>query len=447
MKPVSSLSALIAGVAILVPLWSSDAQAIDLKVRNVVKVQPRIAVKPKINVAPKVAVKPKVKLKPNVAVKLRVKAAPKVAVKPKVKVTPNIAAKLKIKVAPKVTAAPRIRAVPVPAPRPMAPQINPGTNLAKIPAPQPRIPVPAPAARGGNIGATNLAGKLGNIHLDAGARDAAAAAEAARNLVDMKDLRAGATAKFDLDVPDLGGNGSQGNQERLGGMTGRNGSGFGFGDDLGSGASLPGAMGGTHSGKTPHNPFAVTPESIADGMGGVAGQRTVRLPLRKEVNHSDDRLSGASNGSVGSTDLFKRRPDGTTTLVHEEHNVLEDMHTRQHIERGRDGNVTEDSGPQPIENETAGTSATELRNPDHVGGNPDCWGIDCVVGSSQPKGLITKKTDKNQVLTAGPEHANPNEAGGTPAISLEQLLSRYDNDLTGGSTPTPIDTKGPCQDC
>ncbi len=37
MKPVSSISALLASAAILVPLWASDADAVDIKVRQAVK--------------------------------------------------------------------------------------------------------------------------------------------------------------------------------------------------------------------------------------------------------------------------------------------------------------------------------------------------------------------------------------------------------------------------
>ena len=412
MKPVSYFSALLAGAAILVPLWSTDAEAVDIKIRPAVKVQPKVVAKPKVRVAPKVAVKPKVRLAPKVAVKPRVKIAPKVAAKPRIKLNPNVAA------------VPKVRIVPAPAAKPKAPRIQPDINVAHIPVPKPRGPVPSPEVR-----------------------DAAKAAQEARNLAGMKDIRAGATAKFGLDMPDLGSAEVPGNQERLGGLPGRKGSGFGFGDDLGSGASLPGGLTDTHSGKTPNNPFAVTPESIAHGMGGIAGQQTVTLPLRKEVNHSNDQSSNSSNGQVGSFDILKRRPDGTSTLIHEEHNVMADTHTDRVIQYDRDGNITEDTGPRPIEGESAGQSATELRNPDHVGGNPDCWGIDCVVGTSQPKGLISKKTDNNQVLTAAPDHANPNSASGNPVVSQEQLLSRYHNDREGGSTPTPIDSKGACQDC
>lgn len=429
MKPVSYLSSLLAGAAILVPLWSTDALAIDIKVRQAVKVQPKVVAKPKIKVAPKVIVKPKVVVRP------KVKLAPKVAVKPKIRISPNVAA------------VPRIKAVPVPAARPQAPRVQPKIKIARVPVPRPRIPEPSSDTPGATIGTPALDGRIGKDAFEFGARDAANAAEAARNLVGMNDIRAGATAEFDLDMPDLGGEETPGNQQRLGGLPGREGSGFGFGDDLGSGASLPGGMTGTHSGKTPSNPFAVTPESIANGIGGVAGQQTVRMPLHKEVDHSRDQTSFASNGRVGTADTYKRRPDGTTTLIHDEHDVVADTHTRQHIERDRDGNVTEDTGPQPIDNETAGTSATELRNPDHVGGNPDCWGIDCVVGTSETKGLISKKTNANRVLTAAPDHANPNSASGSPVLSQEQLLSRYDTERTGGSTPTPIDSKGACQDC
>ncbi|MCR9137182.1 MAG: hypothetical protein NXI27_14390 [Alphaproteobacteria bacterium] len=425
MKPVSYLTALLTGAAILVPLWSTDALAVDIKIRPAVKVHPKVTAKPKVKIAPKVVVRPKVKL------------APKVAVKPR------------IKIAPKVAAVPGVKAVPDPATRPIAPRVKPKVTIARVPVPKPRNrpgnPEPSSdATTGVPIGAPDFArdGKF-----EFGAREAANAAEAARNLVGMNDIRAGATAEFTLDMPDLGGDETPGNQERLGGLSGRNGSGFGFGDDLGSGTSLPGGLNDTHSGKTPNNPFAVTPESIAQGMGGIAGQRSVRLPLRKEVNHSNDIPSYSSNGQVSTFDSFKRRPDGTTTLVHEEHDVLADTHTTRHIERDRDGNITEDSGTQPIENESAGTSATELRNPNHAGGNPDCWGIDCVVGTSAPKGLITKKTSNNQVLTAAPDQANPNSTSGSPVLSQEQLLSRYDTERTGGSTPTPIDSTGACQDC
>lgn len=433
MKPLISLSALLAGAAILVPLWSSDAHAIDVKVRHAVKVQPKIAVKPKVKVTPKVAVKPKVRVKSRNAIKLRVKVAPKVVIKPKVNMTPKVAVKPKIRVAPKVAAMPKIKLVPLPAPRPTA------------------IPIPSaapvqPGRRGTKTARSEFAGKPANILSGSEARNAANAAEAARNLVGMNDLRGGATAKFGLDVPKLGGNDVPSNQERIGGVPGRKGSGFGFGDDLGGWTDISGLQ-NTHSAKTPHNPFAVTPDSIAGGMGGIAGQQTVRLPLRKEVNHNRDVFSEASNGQVGTTDIYKARPDGTTTMVHEEHNVLEQTATREHIERDRDGNITEHTGPQPIENESPGVSATELRNPDHVGGNPDCWGIDCVVNPSEPRGLIHKKLNKNQVLTAAPDHAGPNSTSGSPAVSQDQLLSRYDTDVTTGSAPVPIDPKGPCQDC
>lgn len=433
MKPFVSLTALLAGAAILVPLWSSDAQAIDVKVRQAVKVQPKIAVKPKVKVAPKIAVKPKVKVKPRNVMKLRVKVAPKTMVKPKVKIAPKLAAKPKIKLAPKVAATPKFKPVPLPVRRPAA------------------IPVPSaapvqPVTRAAKTAAPKAAGRLGAIRDHSGARNAANAAEAARNLAGMKDLRDGATAELGLDMPRLGGNNVPSNQERLGGSPGRKGNGFGFGDDLGGGPDMPGLM-NTHNSKTPHNPFAVTPENIANGLGGVAGQQTVRLPLRKEVDHSRDVFSTASNGQVGSSDRYKARPDGSTTLVHEEYDVLEGTSTRHHVEHDRDGNIIEDTGPQPIENDEPGVSATELRNPDHVGGNPDCWSIDCVVNPSAPQGLISKKLSKNQVLPAAPDHAGPNSAGGSPVVSQERLLSRYDNDMTTGSSPVPIDTKGACQDC
>ncbi|WP_419913709.1 hypothetical protein [Hoeflea sp.] len=422
MKPVSYFAALLAGVAILVPMGSIDAQAVDIKVQRAVKVHPKAVAKPRIKVSPKVAVKPKVKVKtPKVAVNPKIKIAPK-AVKPKIKV--NVAARPKNDSA-RDAALPPDTAVPAPSAKPTASQRE--INIAKVPVPKPREPQPG-------------------IQDAFEAKEAANAAEAARELAGMKDIRAGATAEFGFNMPELGGEEAPGKQDQLGGVPGRKGSGFGFGDDLGSGPFLPGPQ-NSHGGKTPNNPYAVTPESIAAGMGGVAGQQTERLPLHKEVDHSRDQPSFASNGQVGTSDYLKQHPDGTSTLIHEEYNVLADTHTDRVIQYDRDGNIVEDTGPRPIEGDSAGQSATELRNPDHVGGNPDCWGIDCVVGSSEPKGLITKKTDNNQVLTAAPDHANPNGTGGSPVVSQEQLLSRYDTERSGGSSPTPIDTRGACQDC
>ena len=457
MKPISPLSAAIAGAVLLAPLWSPDnAQAIDIKIRPAVKLQPKVAVKPRIKVSPKVVVKPKVKVAPKIAIKPKVNPA----IKPKMAVTPKIQVPLKA-IKPRVTVTPNVKAVPLPAPHVTAIpaqkariKVQPKANIAKASLSRPTVPLPAPAGKGGKLKTPNLSNKLGNAALEAGAKEAAAAAEVARNLPAMQDLRDSATADLGLDTPDLDDDGPLSNQERLGGELGkRTGGGFGFGENLSGATNIPGPE-NSHNGKTPANHFAVTPESIGEGMAGAAGQQTARLPLHraphngpiKENGHSQ--FSTATNGrGVSSSDILKTRPDGSSTLIHDERNVLETTHTRQIIERDQNGNITEDTGAQPVESEATGQSATELRNPDHVGGNPDCWGIDCIVNPSGPQGLASKKLDKNQVLTAAPENANPNGAKGNSAISQDQLLSRYDSEYTNESGATPITPQGACQDC
>ncbi|WP_419913708.1 hypothetical protein [Hoeflea sp.] len=433
MKPVSYFAALLAGVAILVPMGSIDAQAVDIKVQRAVKVHPKAVAKPKIKVSPKVAVKPNVKVKtPKVAVNPKIKIAPK-AVKPKIRV--NVAAKPKNDSA-RDAALPPDTAVPAPSAKPTASQRE--INIAKVPVPKPREPQPG-------------------IQDAFEAKEAANAAEAARELAGMNDIRAGANAAGQapgfLFPPESNDDGKDAPDESSFGEANGNSSKPAFGPDFvdlgGSGisselfnpagrnshsnnASEPGTPGflnvrnvsvhdANPSGKKPDKPVTEIPQ-VDPPRQGMSDHLAIDIDDFGNVQHTRTSTREDQTGWTTITTFFD---DGARALESWDFDENGDQvgETRYHYV------------PPPL---------AERRDPDSAeGGWTPPWMKD------DPKTIADKADSIGPGgLPSAPEDAGPGTASNTaPIVSQERLLSRYDTERNDGTSPTPIEPKGACQDC
>ncbi|MEO1159575.1 MAG: hypothetical protein AAFW74_03835 [Pseudomonadota bacterium] len=424
MKSVNLMfSTALASLILLAPAAAPQADAAGIKIKpQIVKVKPKIAVaKPKVKVRVRAA-KAKVRVKP----KIKIRAA-KLRIKPRVQKSRIVLTK---KIKPKLTRTVRIR----PAAKP---RVTPQVATARIST---RAPVIVPRAKP-SAGKAPAASGLRNTRINTaslnhhrGVRDAM---KGARGLDSMKDtfvlgtIRTGATAALGMKSPDLGTPAHRNNRDWLppvdvgdpGGLFGGTGQGLGGGTFTG--------IGNSHSKDAPSNRWAVTPESVQGAAGGVAGQRTVRLPVHNVKDSSTDEVYARehfpANSGTGVVMTVKNRADGTSTVITDVHypdtgHPDDTPHRQSSVEYDANGEVT-DTRPSHEVN--------ELRNPDYVEGDPDCRDIGCIVrGGGKPKGLEYAKVSKgkNQVFTS-PENAQPNGANSTaPVYSANDVLERYDDD-------------------
>ena len=408
------------------------------KVKITAKIKPKIRatkvrVRPKAKVrvkAAKVRIKKRVKVRAAKVRPVKLKRA-KVKVKA-VKVKPKAKPKLKVKLARKT---PQLKKVKL-------------TKPVKV---SPKAPRPT-AKPGKKIGQIAIIGT--SARFSKNAINAARAAEAARNVIGLGDLRAAAPG-LSLATPALTNTGQAhrtltppggGQNNRPADLLGGNGSAAGGtprpmpgqNDGVSGGADALGGLANSHNRDTPSKgTVGVNTDTLTDGIAGT-GDGTVTMPIynRKDVmpayTAESERMS--TDMQTARFEYVKHRNDGTSTEV-----------TYEYGPNG--GNMravdTDENGRSVTTN-----SPVELRDPDYVGGGSGCNNISCIIGSEKPKGL-TYKESKNHTTPGGlppaPEETTPKREGTAPLYTANDVLERYDPDSTdqGGGGSAGKNVVGP----
>lgn len=380
----------------------------------------RVRAKTKVRVkAAKVRIKKRVKLRKVRAAKLRPVKLKRAKVNVKkvkiktVKVKPKAKPKLKVKLARK----------------------NPALKTVKLAKPiKVGAQTPRPSAKPGKtIGQIAIIGT--HARFTRNAINAARAAEAARNVIGLGNLRAGAPS-LGLATPELTNTGQAhrtltppgggqpdnplaGNGAAAGGtprpMPGQN-------DGVSGGADALGGLANSHNRDAPSTgAVAVNTETLTDGIANTGGG-SVTLPVHH--NQKESMPASTSHSESTSPDMqtaifetTKHRQDGTSTSVVYEYG--NNGGYRRVIETDNDGRSTTTVTP------------TELHDPDYVGGGSTCNNVSCIIGAEKPKGL-TYKESKNHTTPGGlppaPEDSNHTGEATAPLYTANDVLERYDPD-------------------
>ncbi len=438
MKPATlMLSAAVVSMMLFAPVAFPGAEAASIKIKPQI-----VKVKPKVTIA-----KPKIRVKVRTAT-IRIKPTVKVRVKP---VTPKIVATRKL--APKVIQTLKVN------PRPkvvVSPTIAVARNTQKVKVATPRTKPTAPVASGlANPAAGKIAtSRIGDQRHLKDVMQAAAAADAARDVISLGKMRGSATPEFGLPMADLTRN-MPTNQERLGKTEVPDRTGNMFpGDDLGGGSSGFVGLGNTGSGKQPANPWGVDTAG-AINRAAKNGDGSVTLPVHNPKDTRTDQVYSADTLSLDATAYtmtIKNRADGSSTIIHDgffagvndgEH--IYGLDLRNVTEIDANGRVTEETHLNTHTTpsfEPVAPRTTRLTNPDYVEGSSTCRDINCIVrGEGTPKGLqyADVKDGKTQV-NPGPDNAQPNGwASGSAVYTASDVLERYDEDGRNNTAHRPID--------
>ncbi|MEM8647643.1 MAG: hypothetical protein AAGF86_15035, partial [Pseudomonadota bacterium] len=321
-----------------------------------------------------------------------------------------------------------------------APQLKP-VKLTKPLKVSTKAPRPS-AKPGKKVGQIAIIGSKARFAKNA--INAARAAEAARNVIGLGDLRAAAPG-LSLATPDLTNTG-QAHRTLTPPLAGQNNGIGGNGRGLGPNGAGVGSLGGlenSHSRQAPSTSWVdVNPANAKDGVANQGGG-TVRLPVYNRKENRRDTLYHADTSSPGTAEhmVVRNHSDETSTAIHTVHGELDgNTITKTRVtETDANGHSTETERPVEVREIPESERTTELRNPDYAGGST-CQNISCIIGGEEPKGLSFAETKTGASpggLPPAPEDANHTGQPTTPLFTANDVLERYDPDSTdqggGGS--------------
>lgn len=300
--------------------------------------------------------------------------------------------------------------------------------------------------------------------------EAARAADAARDVVDMSDFRTAAAADLGLAVPDLGGHEIPSNQNRLGGFEHQRGSGWKTGNDLTGSIWTPG-LSNSHNGEGLHNPYAVTQATINSAIGGVAStervtthtQDNVTITKRSDTEHSEvqirvhatysneiyledrsysdgvmtTRETRSAYAGGGRSHSYQNYGTGWEHYSEGGHRGSRPISEREMSEQSRRRGVN-------INDYLREVNPSQRANPDYVDGGNTCRDVGCIVkGGGQPKGLDFKEVANGKSPGGMPQDPHSGKTGTnqvTAAFTINDLVETWDEDSRRrGGNIQPLD--------